>query len=95
VIPFIITTQWLDDQIAYAVRCSIATIPREHFHALMSMAKRVRGYEESGLRTLQERFQDENEVMLTGRELKVLLEMAKQASRLRPLLRVVPVGKPY
>ena len=88
-----ITAQWLDDRLARAAYCSTATIPREHFDTLMDMAMRLRGYETLGLRILRVRLQDEHEVTLTGNELRGLLLLAKQATRLRPQLRVVPMSK--
>lgn len=88
-----ITAQWLDDHIARAAYCSTATIPREHFDALMEMAMRLRGYETLGLRILRERLADEPEVTLTGNELRGLLMLAKQARRLRPQLKVIQPNK--
>ena len=85
-----ITPQWLEQQIQRAAYCSNATIPGDHFRALMDMAARVKGYEVSGLRDLREKYQYEDEIKLTGNELRVLLMLAKQARRLRPQLRVVP-----
>ena len=84
-----ITAQWLDDHIAGAANCSTATIPREQFDALMDIALRLRGYETLGLRILQERVRGDEEVTLTGNELRGLLMLAEQARRLRPQLRVV------
>jgi hypothetical protein len=88
-----ITAQWLDDHIARATYCSTATIPRAHFDALMDMAMRLRGYETLGLRALRERLRGEDEVTLTGNELRGLLMLAKHARRLRPQLRGVPARK--
>ena len=84
-----ITPQWLEQQIQRAAYCSTATISGDHFRALMDMARRVKGYEVSGLRDLREKYQYEDEIKLTGNELRVLLMLAKQARRLRPQLRIV------
>ena len=84
-----ITPNWLDQQIQRASYCSTASITGDYFGALMTMAMRVNGYDSSGLPQLWAEFQYDDDVKLTGSELRALLMLAKQARGMRPQLRVV------
>ena len=71
--------------------CARATISGEHFRAILNLAMRVKAFDFSGLRRL-ENVVDDEEVELSGKEIKLLLMLAIEAKRrhLRPRLRVVP-----
>src|SRR4051812_23299003 len=86
-----ISNQWLDERIARAVCCSQGTIDGNHFRALMILAMRAPEFNDSGLGRLLEEFQGQEEVQLTGDELRMLLMLAKQVKQKdsRPRLHVV------
>jgi hypothetical protein len=86
-----ISNQWLDEHIARAACCSDGTIHGDHFRALMILAMRAPEFDASGLGRLLEEFQGQEEVHLTGDELRMLLMLAKQVKQKdsRPRLHVV------
>jgi hypothetical protein len=86
-----ISNEWLDEHIARAACCSDGTINGDQFRALMILAMRAPGFDDSGLSRLLEDFQGQDEVRLTGNELRMLLMLAKQVKHMdsRPRLHVV------
>ena len=86
-----LTPEWLEEHIERAKYCSNATIPGDHFRALVGLAMRAQEYDASGLDQLRKEFQARDEVKLTGSEFRALLTMAKRSKKrqLKPRLRVV------
>ena len=84
-----ITVNWLEEQIQRAKSCSTASLQGDCFQALMGMAMRVKEFHSCGMSDLWDTFQYEDEVRLTGNELRILLGLAKRARKMRPILRVV------
>ena len=84
-----ITSDWLEEQLQRAISCSTASLSSDYFRALMCMAMRVKEYHTCGMSYLWDNFQYEDEVKLTGSELRILLSLAKLARKMRPNLRVV------
>ena len=86
-----LSLETLETQLRRESYCARATIPAKHFRALLNLAMRVKAFDISGLRRL-ENVVDGEEVELSGKEIKLLLMLAIEAKRrhLRPRLRVVP-----
>ena len=86
-----ISNEWLDEHIARAACCTDGTINADRFRALMILAMRAPDFDDSGLGRLLEVFRGQDEIQLTGDELRTLLMLAKQVKQKdsRPRLHVV------
>ena len=80
----------LETQLRRASYCARAAIPGEQFRAILSYAMRVKNYDISGLRHFG-KVADDEQVELSGTEIKLLLCLAIEAKRrgLPPRLRIV------
>ena len=85
-----LTVEALRSEIDRAVRCESVTVPAEDFRAIHDMAIRVKAYDNMKLGHL-EALVTNNEIRLTGRELRILLMLAFEAVRANLPVRLRPV----
>ena len=88
-----LTVETPETQIKRAEFCARVTIPGEQFRAIFDLATRVKAFDALKLDHLDSAA-DREEVRLTGREIRTLLDLALQAKRagLPPRLRAVRKG---
>ena len=75
-----LTTEWLDEHSKQAAHCGSATIPYDDFFELLDLATRTKAFDTLGLDRLREMC-EQDQVMLNGDELRLLLMLASQAKR--------------
>jgi len=75
-----LTTEWLDEHSKQAAHCGSATIPYDDFFELLDLATRTKAFDTLGLDRLREMC-EQDQVILNGDELRLLLMLASQAKR--------------
>ena len=75
-----LTTEWLDEHRKQAAYCGSATIPYDDFVELLDLATHTKAFETLGLDRLRE-ICEQDQVILDGKEIRLLIMLASQAKR--------------